>query len=92
MHELGGLFCKTGKLWINRKIPGAEKKHHGPNPRTGACAGGGSPMGLGPSAEEPAWGSGAGPPRPIEAGGTLSLVRRESGPTGPGLALHWAGP
>ena len=25
MHELGGLYRKTGNLWINRKIPGAEK-------------------------------------------------------------------
>ena len=25
MHELGGLFCKTGDLWINRKNVQAEK-------------------------------------------------------------------
>ena len=28
MHELGGLICKTGNLWINGKIPGAEEKTH----------------------------------------------------------------
>ena len=38
MHDPQGLFCKTGKLWIIRKIPGAEKKTSRAEPRTGAWA------------------------------------------------------
>ena len=69
MHELGGLICKTGNLWINGKIPGAEKKHMGAESGTGPTvgrkknrgAGEASPSGLRPRLEEDAGrGGGAG--------------------------------
>ena len=50
MHELEGLYCKTGSLRIGRQIrPGQEKKHGRPNlmelgcsPRAEAQVGGGA--------------------------------------------------
>ena len=78
MHDLEGLFCKTGKSWDNAKFAGPGKKHIGPNLLGQQCTGEGlegrSPMGFSPSVRRLRAGRGGGRSRPAWLGLALTWL------------------